>query len=152
MLPDGVAADAIVVGAAAVELAVPRVLSRQLHIEPGQVIDLRHPAACIGRAAGAGDDSGVAGCSRRIKAAIGTARGREVLHGTAQAATIVVGSPKPRGREVVRWIGGSTGGVAGIQSLGLVNMGARHCDLVLVGHVLVLQVFGYIVEAVLRPG
>src|SRR5262249_46666195 len=92
-----VAPDPVVVAAAAVELVVGDVLRRDLHVQPRHVVDLRDPAARIGRAVGADDHAWIGpGRERhrgRIEAGIGAARGREVAQGAADLAPIVIGGP-----------------------------------------------------------
>src|SRR5580765_4756168 len=87
-----VAAKAVVIGAAAIDLAVRCVRQRGLRVHPGDVVELGDPAARIGAAVRAGGDaarrwrrrSGAVWqrgdgepVDRRVKQSSGGARGRE---------------------------------------------------------------------------
>src|SRR5689334_24909182 len=66
-----IAAEAIIVRAAAIELVVDRILQRELHVLPGQIVELRDPSAAVGAAARATCDGSSV---RVVKQCIGAAR------------------------------------------------------------------------------
>src|SRR4029077_14435968 len=80
----GVAAEAIIVAAAAIEFSVGGLLQRKFGVEPRQIVPLDDPALGIGATVGAGDHAGRR--SARIQPGIDTASGRKVAEGRAKPA------------------------------------------------------------------
>src|SRR6185437_2240044 len=130
------------------------VLRRQLHVEPGEVIDFAYEAPSVRRAVGAGYDSTVARCAVgeerlcRIEAAIRAAGSREPAERAADHPLIVVGCPQPIGRQIISRIGDCSGAEARGEVHFLVDAGALRGKDVLVADILILKILSHVVEAI----
>src|SRR6185437_2033891 len=112
---------------------------------------LAHQAAGVRRAVGARHHAGSAGDRGRVESGVGAAGGGEPPDRASELTLVIISRPQSFRSKVIGGIGGDAGREARSQVHLLVDPGALEGEDVVLADMLILEVLGDVIEAIVGP-